>query len=278
MENYTQRHQYGIVGEMKQDNTRKNAIYLVERKDNGGLYISKTGRGKVQTLLIYSEILALRRLNHPNIAKMVDSSLDLYSMLGKVYLEYYEAGDLKALIEEQRMTGKLFQFDTVREVFTNICAALAYCHHGIRTPDANPAPDWNPIIHRDLKTDNIFLRRDNSVPGGLVAVLGDFGWSTEKYTARHDPRAPTGDPNWIAPEAPNTTAQSDVYGLSLIIGCMTQLAMLPRELRNGDGPDRWAVPQEYGKRMNVLVIMASEPSPSRRPNSQELSKELSRGW
>lgn len=75
-----------------------------------------------------------------------------------------------------RQSGTPIDNDVAWNIFSNICGALAFCHHGIRSPHAaNPPPTWSAIIHRDMKTDNIFLQSDPNAPGGIIAILGDFG-------------------------------------------------------------------------------------------------------
>lgn len=63
-------------------------------------------------------------------------------------MEYCEGGDLYDRITDQ--CGKLFDEETILDWLLQISAALLFCH------ERNPK-----IIHRDIKTSNIFLLRDH---------------------------------------------------------------------------------------------------------------------
>ena len=63
-------------------------------------------------------------------------------------MEYCEGGDLYDRIRDQ--CGKLFDEETILDWLLQISAALLFCH------ERNPK-----IIHRDIKTSNIFLLRDH---------------------------------------------------------------------------------------------------------------------
>lgn len=75
------------------------------------------------------------------------------------------------------------------------------------------------IIHRDLKSNNIFLHDD------LTVKIGDFGLATAKLFIRsgsHQSHQPTGSILWMAPEVirmeePNPYSfQSDVYSFGIV--------------------------------------------------------------
>lgn len=87
-----------------------------------------------------------------------------------------------------RESGTPIDRDIAWNIFSNICGALAFCHHGIRSPhDPSPPPTWSAIIHRDMKTDNIFLQSDPTAPGGIIAILGDFGNQPPSFFPRNPP-------------------------------------------------------------------------------------------
>ncbi|KAF9632815.1 ATPase-like ParA/MinD [Lasiodiplodia theobromae] len=122
---------------------------------------------------------------------MVDSFINPEKMIGAIYLTYYDQGDLTGYVKKE--SGTPIANDITWNIFTNICAALAYCHHGIRSPhdDANPPPTWSAIIHRDIKTDNIFLQSNPTAPGNIIAILGDFGKPTPILPTPHSSPDPT---------------------------------------------------------------------------------------
>lgn len=71
-------------------------------------------------------------------------------------MEYADGGDLSKKIKEQKGTGKLFDEATILDWFTQMCLAIKHVHD-------------RKIIHRDIKGQNVFITKSNTVK------LGDFG-------------------------------------------------------------------------------------------------------
>ena len=103
------------------------------------------------------EVGVLNMLNHPNILKYFTSVVVGPALC--LVTEYCSNGDLKQLLDIQiKMTGgdRFLPEQTIVEWFRQLASALEYLHA-------------IPILHRDIKTSNIFLTDD------FQTKLGDFG-------------------------------------------------------------------------------------------------------
>ena len=73
-------------------------------------------------------------------------------------MEYCEYGDLYSYIQNKIRTGQTqIQENTIWKYFIQICLGVYYLHN-------------KDILHRDLKTLNIFLCRDGNVKIGDLGV------------------------------------------------------------------------------------------------------------
>ncbi|KAF0990893.1 hypothetical protein HZS_1661 [Henneguya salminicola] len=146
----------------------------------------------------------LKRLDHPNIVKYFDFfELERENRESKYILitELLTSGTLKTYLK---------RFATVKEkILKNWCRqilkALSFLHS--RTP---------PIIHRDLKCDNIFI---NGADGSLK--LGDLGLATNKRS--EFAKSVIGTPEFMAPEMYDECYDEaiDVYAFGM---CMLEMA------------------------------------------------------
>ncbi|KAK6028062.1 kinase domain protein, partial [Ostertagia ostertagi] len=100
-----------------------------------------------------------------------------------------------------------FEMSTILDIFKQITLGMNYLHS-------------KNIIHRDLKTNNIFLMDDMS-----TVKIGDFGLATVKtrWSGGQQSQQPTGSILWMAPEVirmqdsnPYTTL-SDVYSFGIVM-------------------------------------------------------------
>ena len=112
---------------------------------------------------IQNEAKQLRKMHHKNIVSYKDEFLheDARKLQNNNYvylllMEYCPNGDLTERIEQLAKEGRKMKEPEVMRHFLDIAEAVRYIH----------ARD---IIHRDLKSPNIFLAADGT------AKLGDFG-------------------------------------------------------------------------------------------------------
>ncbi|KAJ3228307.1 hypothetical protein HK099_004300 [Clydaea vesicula] len=106
-----------------------------------------------------NEILYMKQKNQKNIVKYIDSQFFSSSTSHEVYIlmELCEGGHLVDYLNN-RLSQRLSEFE-VLNIFLQICDAVAVLH------TFNP-----PIIHRDLKIENILLNEDHT-----QFKLCDFG-------------------------------------------------------------------------------------------------------
>lgn len=160
--------------------------------------------------------------------------------------------------------GKHFPEVQILDWFVQMCLAIMHCH-GLKT------------LHRDLKSQNVFLTSKNFVK------LGDFGIA--KVLAHTVDKATTvvGTPYYLSPEIiqgkPYSFA-SDIWSLGVILYEMCalkppfnagSLAGLGMKIISDPVPP---IPSQYSPELGKLLSHLLEKSPAKRPNIKEvLSKQ-----
>lgn len=149
-----------------------------------------------------AEINILRRLNHPNILQFTTAWVDQKTNTVNFITEMMTSGTLRQHVKRV----KSVKLKIMKKWSKQIISGLNYLH--TQEP---------PIIHRDLKCDNIFI---NGNQGDVK--LGDFGLST----LAHEPAASIiGTPEFMAPEMYNEhyTSKVDIYAFGM---CLLEVATL----------------------------------------------------
>lgn len=147
------------------------------------------------------EIDTLSRLNHPHIVALYDCGQDAAG-LHYLVMEFVDGRTMREILHGCELTLA----DIVR-VFAQVCDALVEAHA-------------RGIIHRDLKFDNIMVRRFED--GRPHVTILDFG--VAKMLTRNDSITRTGEvpgtPGIIAPELVDSappSPQSDFYSLGILL-------------------------------------------------------------
>ncbi len=203
---------------------------------------------------VLKEIGILSALQHPNIITIRDWGQD--PQLGPyIVMEYIEGGSVLQLMAKYP-GNRLDPLEALR-IAATVAEALAYAHS--RQP---------PIIHRDIKPDNILIRRSD----GQIKV-SDFGLAAMLTSGK---RAMTqwGTPDYIAPEqalGKGADGRSDMYGLAatlyhMLTGLRPPSLGLPLPARPSAAMTPGVLDTIQARRIDFLIItlMAYDPN-DRRP-------------
>jgi len=153
---------------------------------------------QIHLVMEYCDIGTLTSaLGGPLFTEAVDSSDNLF--------EGFKGFDLSALASGRRPNIR------------NILATALEISHGVQFLHHCT----NPVIHRDLSTNNVLLKTDPSSPRGFRAVVSDFGLSMALAPdATHHTSTMNGTVAFMSPEAISEdviTSALDVYSFGIIL-------------------------------------------------------------
>ncbi|KAG5499420.1 hypothetical protein JKF63_07983 [Porcisia hertigi] len=239
-------------------------VYRVVNKTNNRTYVLKkmslANMSDEEQLRAKQEIVVMDNVDHPNIVKFRESFIDRVENSVDIVMEYCEFGTLEDLIERQRYEGRPFPTDVLLEWMAELLCGLAHIHS-------------TRILHRDIKTSNIFVTSKNHLK------LGDFGVCTILSNPNAKVQSMIGTPLYFAPEVCNNDAhdeRSDVWSLGIVFYEMCTLrrpfeadnlfALIQLILESDIEPFSNGVESS----LEGLVRQMLDRDPSRRPTAQEL--------
>ncbi|XP_075420367.1 serine/threonine-protein kinase Nek1 isoform X4 [Tenrec ecaudatus] len=174
---------------------------LVKSKEDGRQYVIKeinisrmSSKEKEESR---REVAVLANMKHPNIVQYRESFEENGSLY--IVMDYCEGGDLFKRINAQK--GILFQEDQILDWFVQICLALKHVHD-------------RKILHRDIKSQNIFLTKDGTIQ------LGDFGIARVLNSTVELARTCIGTPYYLSPEICENKPynnKSDIWALGCVL-------------------------------------------------------------
>ncbi|KAM6269909.1 serine/threonine-protein kinase Nek1 isoform 2-T3 [Porphyrio hochstetteri] len=174
---------------------------LVKAKENGQHYVIKeiniSKMSNKEREESRREVAVLANMKHPNIVLYRES----FEENGCLYIvmDYCEGGDLFKKINAQK--GILFSEDQILDWFVQICLALKHIHD-------------RKILHRDIKSQNIFLTKDGTIQ------LGDFGIARVLNSTAELARTCIGTPYYLSPEICQNKPynnKSDIWALGCVL-------------------------------------------------------------
>lgn len=163
--------------------------------------------GSMQTHNIVDEIVGeagvMACLRHPKILQLYGCSLTMQAIW--IVSELCPKGSLKMMLMSPDLELSIIQ---KLSICIDIADAMSYLHN--RSP---------PIIHRDLKSHNIFITEPSV--GNYVAKIGD--WGSARAVALGGTKSMTqgvGTACWLSPEVINNahfSKSSDVYAFGIVL-------------------------------------------------------------
>uniref|UniRef100_A0A1B0CS11 non-specific serine/threonine protein kinase n=1 Tax=Lutzomyia longipalpis TaxID=7200 RepID=A0A1B0CS11_LUTLO len=177
---------------------------LYRRRSDASLVVLKQVKlselSTEERAMAMNEVEVFSKLHHPNIISYLGSFLRGDLLL--IEMEYAEGGTLAQVIAARAPMDRLPERQ-ILTIIEQITSAVAYLHA-------------QAILHRDLKTANVFLSRRG------VAKIGDFGISKIMHS-KVDTRTILGTPYYFSPEmceGRDYDAKSDIWALGCILGEM----------------------------------------------------------
>ena len=175
-------------------------------------------------------------------------------------MDFADGGDLYTKIAQSKKLGKLFEEEQVIDWFLQICLALKHIHS-------------RRILHRDLKTQNIFLTSKGEVK------IGDFGIARILQHTYDLVHTAIGTPYYLSPEICQEkpyNQKSDIWSLGCILYEMLTLRHafdansmkgLVLKILKGSYP---AIPSNYSEDVKALVSDLLTKDPSKRPSIRQI--------
>jgi NIMA (never in mitosis gene a)-related kinase len=216
---------------------------------------------EIQEVKNESKILA--SLNSNFIVRYYESFMDNDTLY--IVMEYCDGGDLCNFLNNQTKFGKMMSEERIWKFFIQISLGLAYIHH-------------KKILHRDLKTLNIFLTKDDKLK------IGDLGVA-KVLSQTNFARTFVGTPYYLSPEICEEkpyNEKSDVWALGCILyelatfkhpfNANNQGALILKILRGKYDP---ISSKDYSSELANMINLLLEKSYFIRPSMSEIIKHPS---
>ncbi|XP_070594750.1 serine/threonine-protein kinase Nek4 isoform X4 [Erythrolamprus reginae] len=239
-------------------------VSLVRHRHDGKQYVIKRLNVKHassrERKAAEQEAQLLSQLKHPNIVTYRESWEGddglLYIVMG-----FCEGGDLYHKLKEQK--GQLLPESQVVEWLVQIAMALQYLHE-------------KHILHRDLKTQNVFLTRSN------IIKVGDLGIARVLDNQHDMARTLIGTPYYMSPELFSNRPynyKSDVWALGC---CAYEMATLKHAFNAKDMNSLVyriiegklpPMPKDYSIELKELIRTMLSKKPEERPSVRSILRQ-----
>ncbi|XP_051872194.1 serine/threonine-protein kinase Nek11 [Pristis pectinata] len=212
-----------------------------------------------ETVQANLEAQLLSKLDHPAIVKFYSSFVEQFSFC--IITEYCEGRDLQCKIEEYKQAGLMFPESQIIEWFIQLLLGAQYMHE-------------RRILHRDLKSNNIFLKNN-------IVKIGDFGVSRLLMGSCDLATTFTGTPYYMSPEVLSHhgyDSKSDIWSLGCILYEMCCLhhaftghnfMSIVLKIVEGETP---SLPDHFSRNLNSIMTSMLQKNPSHRPTAAEILK------
>ena len=241
---------YGIVYKVQKQNT--NEIYVLKK-------IPLKGLSEKEISEVRQEAKILSSINSDFVVKYFDSFEENNNI--NIVMEYCDKGDLNDFILRKKEENKLIEEAIIWNLFIKITIGLAHIHK-------------MKILHRDLKTMNIFLKDEFQVK------IGDLG--VAKILLKNSfAKTLIGTPYYLSPEICEEKPyndKSDVWALGCILyelctykhpfDAKSQGALILKIMRNM--PEN--INQYYSNELRNLIFLLLEKDSQKRPSCIEILK------
>ncbi|XP_059479403.1 serine/threonine-protein kinase Nek8-like [Neocloeon triangulifer] len=208
--------------------------------------------------LALNEVQVLASLNHPNIIRYIRSFERGGSLL--IEMEYADGGTLAQLLGPRNVP---LSERAVLHIWSQLSAALAHMHS-------------RGVLHRDLKTANVFLT------SSLQVKVGDFGIS-KVLTSKAQAQTILGTPYYLSPEMCQGLeygSKSDIWAAGCVLYEMMSLkkpfdgenlpALVARIIAGMYEP---LDGERYTQGLLDLVASILQRDPEKRPSAAEICEE-----
>ena len=239
-------------------------VYKVKRKEDSDIYALKKvklkGLSDKEKQNALNEVRILASVKSPFVISYKEAFIEEESEALCIVMEYADKGDLYQKIVHLKKIGCLIEEIDAWKIFIQMVRGLKSLHD-------------LKILHRDLKSANIFLFSDGT------AKIGDLNVS--KVAQKGLGYTQTGTPYYASPEVWNENPydnKSDIWSL----GCVTyeMLTLHPpfraknmEELYNRVIKGQYKkIGDKYSEDMNEIIRFLLKVNPKDRPNCDEILK------
>ena len=239
-------------------------VYKVKRKEDSNIYALKKvklkGLSDKEKQNALNEVRILASVKSPFVISYKEAFIEEESETLCIVMEYADKGDLYQKIVHLKKIGCLIEEIDAWKIFIQMVRGLKSLHD-------------LKILHRDLKSANIFLFSDGT------AKIGDLNVS--KVAQKGLGYTQTGTPYYASPEVWNENPydnKSDIWSL----GCVTyeMLTLHPpfraknmEELYNRVIKGQFKkIGNKYSEDMNEIIGFLLKVNPRDRPNCDEILK------
>ena len=239
-----------------------SSVVLVKRHKDSKTYAMK--RVKISQLSpkdkqnALNEIRILASLSHINIIGYKEAFFDDITQTLNIVMEYAEDGDLQSKIKSNKKKKLFFSEETIWNILIQILEGINYLHE-------------NKIMHRDLKSANIFINKNGIVKIGdlNVSKVTQFG-----FASTH-----TGTPYYASPEVWKDNPydyKCDIWSIGVILYELctlnvpfrgTNLKTLVKNINSGVYDN---ISSNYSKDLNLILSLMLVVNPNKRKSAKEL--------